>query len=147
MKRNADYIGCSLARHIGGRVLFRGPTTTVQDGNGRDRFNQRDGIDYSGLLGAVRLWPTRAQGLQARGPNSKTKRTPRTRENHADSDEIMRNGSRGACDGGLNYRQQQSSGRTPRTAGLCGGTGIWQQLKESARHRGSAQWARGMVGR
>lgn len=41
---------------LSAQVLWQTPT--VQDANGRDRHNQRDGSTRPSLLGQVRLWPT-----------------------------------------------------------------------------------------
>jgi len=47
-------------------------TPTVQDANGRDRHNQRDGSTRPSLLGQARIWPTpRASDGPKGGPNQR----------------------------------------------------------------------------
>jgi hypothetical protein len=45
-------------RRIKGRDYVFWQTPTVQDSNGRDRHNQRDGSTRPSLLGQARMWPT-----------------------------------------------------------------------------------------
>ena len=58
-------------------------TPTVQDANGRDRHNQRDGSTRPSLLGQARLWPTPRANA---GTNRRTKPTPAQMEGKAGMD-------------------------------------------------------------
>ena len=58
MKGGPRHKPTSLTVMVKGIERGMWPTPTVQDANGRDRHNQRNGSTSPSLLGAVRMWPT-----------------------------------------------------------------------------------------
>ena len=94
------------ALRISGKESGLWATPTVQDANGRDRHNQRDGSTILSLLGQARMWPTprntdadrggRGDLIQAvRGnPNSHYKMWPTPRTTGLDGGSNSRNAAK-----------------------------------------------------
>jgi len=72
MRNGASWARTTPALPIVGNVSGSWATPTVQDANGRDRHNQRDGSTRPSLLGQARIWPTpRASDGSKGGPNQR----------------------------------------------------------------------------